>query len=220
MKAPKGIWAALASILALAVSACDQRPPDAEQEVRSVVEEALTTTDPGACESITTTGFRLEAYGFADNADALEACELQVSSGAESAAESVQMPVVDVTDSRATVVATVTGGDADGQRLTYRLVEAQGRWRIDQVVGLKLDHDQVARSTDRVLAQLGSVGVRGSVGECVAKRLGRRIAASAIVGLHGGKVAPNLNDRLDAVVAQCRGAREGVAPGVEVSPGP
>jgi hypothetical protein len=91
---------------------------------QAVVTAALTSSGPLAC-SVYVPQLLDKSYGGRDG------CESAIRSGG--VAKSAKIISAKVSGSSATVVAVPDGGPSSGEKLTYSLVQENGRWRLDKV---------------------------------------------------------------------------------------
>ncbi len=156
---------ALALLAAVAVGGCGDgdgaapgagtdRPAQAaspapdESRIRAVIHESMTTRDPSACRRLATQRF-LEQVTFETGAAAHEECRANTRKTDPARSVLISHVMVDGATARAHVAPT--GGDADGQAVTYALVKSGGSWKLDRVTAMKIDRARFDAATRRAL---------------------------------------------------------------------
>ena len=120
---------------ALALSACGGSSSD-EDQIEATIESSVTSSDPADCTKLSTQAF-MEQSSSTEGPAAVKECE---ETSDEGAAESVDVSNVVVDGSEASADAAFTGAEFDSQTLELALVEEDGDWKLNEVVGFtKLD---------------------------------------------------------------------------------
>jgi hypothetical protein len=129
--------------LVFGLAACGGGSESDEDKVVDVIETSVTSTDPADCKELATRSF-LEQTELEQGAAAVESCE-ESAEDTENDPESVDVSAVEVDGSAATADVAFTGGSFDGQTLSVALVEEDGDWKMDEIVGFaEFDQEKLA----------------------------------------------------------------------------
>lgn len=157
-------------IAALALSACGGSSSSSGGEdaaVETAIEESATSEDPKICSEFQTEAFNEFEYA---EGNALKQCEEHTESG-ESVAESVDISKVEVNGESATAEVEIEGSGLDGQVLEVGLVEEEGDWKMNELVGFtKFDSAAFAETLEAKLGE--EEGVGPELAKCVSESLG------------------------------------------------
>jgi len=114
---------------------------DDKDRIASVVETALTSTDPADCTMLYTQAF-LDTTQYAGTGEgAMDACRAQAKYTRDDP-NLVHVADVEVSGNSATAEAVVKGGLFDGQTLAFSLRNFSGEWKLDQFNDIKNFHLQ------------------------------------------------------------------------------
>lgn len=169
---------------------------DDEQEIRDVIERAVTTRDVKVeCEETVTDGFVRRIYG-----DVAQCRRAERPEPDEEEADDVRVSNVKIDGDSATARVRLIGGDTDGARGTLELRKADGAWRVDD-----LGVDLLRSTVDRGLRNSGEGSLRRpAVQRCarsaftsLSDRELRRVAYLAISEREGSEEA------LTSMLAPC-----------------
>jgi hypothetical protein len=142
------------TVCSLALAACG----DGREEAASVEQTIVTLSqsdDPADCRRLSTIGF-LEQSAKLEGRAAVEFCEETTVDPAAEDPKKVIVADVDVDGSTATATARFVGSSYDGQSVRFGLVERDGIWKIDELLGfIELD-------AERLVVELGREGLRRS----------------------------------------------------------
>lgn len=130
---PKYLLTALACALAaLALAACGGSDSDGdEDQITTVIETSVTSTDPADCEIYSTQAF-LEQTESAEGEEAVASCE-EDAEDTSNDADSVEVSAIEVDGDSATAEVAFTGGGFDGQAVAVSLVKEDGDWKLDSI---------------------------------------------------------------------------------------
>lgn len=107
-----------------------------EQQIRTTLTTALTSTDPSICRSHLTDNFLRQSTQETTVQAALRSCRRQLKSDQ---AKSVEIDSVDTRASRANAVIHTVGGVLPFEEATVSLRRADGRWRLHRLTDGTLD---------------------------------------------------------------------------------
>jgi hypothetical protein len=154
------------SLLACALGACGGGGTDSKEEkqARAVVQEAMTTKDPGACTRLVTEKFR-EQTTLERGAAGISSCRRDA---ATAASDSLSIDRVAVTGASAEAEIRPKGGSLPFKTATLGLRKTAGRWRIDRLKAGTLDRvalgrtmrEQLTSPPDRLPAKTVDCAVR------------------------------------------------------------
>jgi hypothetical protein len=138
-----------------------------EDEITEVIERSVTTRDPAVCTELQTQRFTEETTGETGQA-AIEDCEEDQAE--ETLADAVDVNETDIDDGNASAVATFEGGFIDGQSLEVELVDEDGQWKLDHLVGFA-DFDRAAFVESLLVGISESPDVPQEALGCIRQRL-------------------------------------------------
>lgn len=145
----------IAVLAALALAACGGGEGD-EDAVIDVIKTSATSTDPADCEALSTLAFMEQTTG-SNGDEAVEECESDAEDESGDPDE-VEVAEVEIEGTDASADVTFVGGNFDNQALTVGLVEADGDWKLDEIVGFaSFDRESMVASFDESLAEAGDV---------------------------------------------------------------
>ncbi|HEU4737766.1 MAG TPA: hypothetical protein VFS54_01655 [Solirubrobacterales bacterium] len=121
--------------MVLALASCGGDGKSDEEEIVEAIDYAFVSTDPDACTEQMTPAFSEQLFRD-DAADAVESCE-QNARAEESENDPVEVSNVVVDGSKATADVAF----ADAQAFSVALIEDDGDWKLDEVVGF-VDFDR------------------------------------------------------------------------------
>jgi hypothetical protein len=157
-------------VAALALAACGGGSSSSggeESAIETAIEESATSEDPKICSEFQTEAFNKSEYA---EGNALKQCEEATESGA-SVAESVDISSVKVDGESATAEVEVNGSGLDGQVLEVGLVEEEGDWKMNELLGFtKFDGPAFAETLEAKLAE--EEGVGPELAKCVSESVG------------------------------------------------
>jgi hypothetical protein len=130
--------AVLLALAPFALAACGDSESD-EDRIVETIETSATSTDPADCEALTTVAFMEQTSG-GSGKEAVDECE-EEAEDTEGDPDSVEVSEVEVDGSEATAETKFEGGNLDGQKLTVALVDEDGEWKLDRLVGF-VDFDR------------------------------------------------------------------------------
>jgi ABC-type glycerol-3-phosphate transport system substrate-binding protein len=124
-----------AAVLALVFGlvACGGSDESDEDKVVETVETAATSNDPAVCDETQTLAFIEQTTG-SNGKEAEKQCEKEAEGG-ESQPDSVEVSEVEVDGQSATANAKFKGGNLDAQTLEIGLIEEDGDWKLDELIG-------------------------------------------------------------------------------------
>lgn len=173
--------------LALGLAACGGGDESDEDKIVDVIETSVTSTDPADCEELATQAF-LEQTEFSQGAEAVKSCE-ESAGETEDDPDSVEVTNVEVAGSAATADAAFAGGSFDGQAFTVALIEEDGDWKLDEIVGFaKFDQEQLASSFEEAFQDEESI--EPQVAACIGEVLRELPQAQAEEIVIGGSADP------------------------------
>jgi Protein of unknown function (DUF2510) len=133
---------AIGVIAFLLLSGGDDKPTE-EETVKDTAEEIATTNDKSACTELATKEF-LQKISGESGAAAVEECE---DSTTEPFGDSAEIAEPDITGNKATVEATLDGGQLDGETIEMSLVKEGEDWKLDELVRNDLIEGSKAEQT-------------------------------------------------------------------------
>jgi hypothetical protein len=153
-------------VTAIAAGGCggSDEPAGEEQQVRAVVQEIMTATDPSICTRLATRGF-LEQTTAERGSAAVRACRKDAD-----AVGAKKLTIDRVTVDGATAVAAIrpSGGTLPFERATLALRRTDGSWKVDRLRGGTLDRAAFGRV---LRTQLADEKVGASVADCAVRDL-------------------------------------------------
>jgi ABC-type glycerol-3-phosphate transport system substrate-binding protein len=155
--------------LALGLAACGGGGGESDEEkIETTIETSATSTDPANCAKYSTLKF-MEQTSSGQGAEAEKDCEEEAEE-AEGKPESVSVSNVEIEGEEATADAAFEGGNFDGQTLTVALVEEEGDWKLNELVGFA--NFDAAKLIDALVQQLEAEGsAKPKLIACVAEGL-------------------------------------------------
>jgi hypothetical protein len=155
----------------LALVACGGGDGESDEEkIVEAIETSATSDDPGDCEALATQAFH-EQTQLSQGVQALRDCEEEAREE-ENDTESVEVSKVRVDESSATADVAFSGGTFDGQTLSVALVEEDGDWKLNEVLGFAaFDQEQLVAAFEEALTN-GEDAVAPGVASCIAEGLG------------------------------------------------
>ena len=167
-------WALLTGLIllpALVFGLHRLNPPSDKTRIESTIESVATSEDPAYCESKVTTAYLEQTTGvrapFAD-----DRCEADAG---RSSAESVDVTAVAIDGDRATATVVNHGGSFDGSILKVELIEEDGEWKLDRLVGFQyFARAKFERAYRRLFLQSGSQAGAAQCGLARMRRLSDR----------------------------------------------
>lgn len=173
---------ALACCLGLVACAGDDTDGKDEADIRTIIREASTSTDPGLCTTHQTQAL-LEQDSATKGRAAVTSCR---EGAAGDAADSVDISSVDVTgDTTANASLRLHGGGAnelEDQQLEFRLRKEGERWKIDRLTDIDLDRAKFDRGLRREFTMPPN-RIPAPVAECFIEQLGPLSDAKLEAGL-------------------------------------
>lgn len=161
----RALVSAVTVFVACALGACggdgDAASKDKKQ-IRSVVTEVITTTDPSACTRLTTQTFLEQTTG-AQGSDAVRTCRRNATAAS---AQSVSIGRVAVSGPRASADVRPKGGSLAFTSLRIGLRKTTGRWKIDRAKSGTLDRAAFFRLSRRELTSPPNE-VSPAIADCV-----------------------------------------------------
>lgn len=140
-------------LVVLAVLFALNRPPGDRAQIDKTIAAVATSADPSYCETRVTPRY-LEQVTGTESPFADEICEREAGG---SRAIAVDTSGVVVEGDRATAVAHNEGGSFDGSSLAVSLVEEDGHWKLDRLVGFRhFDRARFNRAYRRSFLEFGS----------------------------------------------------------------
>lgn len=155
---------------ALALAACGGDGDGDAQAIGEAIERVATTADPAVCTEVQTQRFTEQVVGEGRTGSAAIAqCRSNAGMGV---AEAVEVSGIQVDGTAATAKAAVRGSTFDGQTLVIALVEEDGAWKLDELVGFDdFDRSRMIASFTDELRSTG--GLPPKVVGCVGEQLER-----------------------------------------------
>jgi len=149
----------LAAMLAAALLAPAGCGGSDEDDATQAAEEALTSTDLSVCGDLLTDRY-LQQIQLAGGDQGVEACQAELNFSASEAAEAQS---IELDGDRATAEIAITGGQFDGQVVTYELAKEGDQWKLDRLVGFA-EYDDAAfdRAQDAILEKGKEVNPPGA----------------------------------------------------------
>lgn len=175
-RTPFGI---LVIALALGVAACgggggggdEDRQADPEAGIQKAVSAFVGSDDPADCRRYSTPR-ALEQMAKVSYDVALAICEALTDNPRVEDAEKVIVSAIEIDERAATGVAFVMGSVIDGQTLKFALVERDGRWQVDEVLGFfDLDEKKLAMEWGRLQLLLATSPEEAESATCLMNRL-------------------------------------------------
>lgn len=161
-------------IVAVALAGCGGGSGDPEAAIEATVRTAVLSHDAAKCTEAMTAALREEVSGKSGK-DALEDCEEEAVEDKHDT-KAVAVSNVKVHGDHASAEAAYTGGTFGGQTIVLSLVEAGGRWKVDQVVRIsKFDRKRLLAGAAVNLTDKGEASP--DQGRCIVARLGRKTRA-------------------------------------------
>jgi hypothetical protein len=120
-----------------------------------------TQNDPKQCTNDLTRAYLLHHFG--PGKGALDRCRRTNTPQAERAADRITVEGLTATGSSAIATIRMTGGYSDGSVVTYRVVNENGRWKLDRLSDIQIDRAAYDRY---VKNQLGAQGYLPSETTC------------------------------------------------------
>lgn len=124
---------ALLLALALVLAACGGGGESDEDKIASTIETSATSNDPAVCDETQTLAFMEQTSG-STGKEAEKGCEEEAKEG-EDQPDSVNVSKVEVDGDTATANAEFKGGPFDAQTLELALVDEDGGWKLDELIG-------------------------------------------------------------------------------------
>lgn len=155
--------------LALVLAACGGGGESDEDKVVNAIETSATSTDPSVCTELQTLAF-VEQTQSEEGKAAVKACEEETNDGSSNP-DSVDVTKVEVDGTNATADAAFVGGNFDGQTLGIALVEEDGDWKLDEVIGFtKFDKAKLLTALATGFEEEGEV--EPELASCIIQALG------------------------------------------------
>jgi hypothetical protein len=157
----------IAFAIPFTLAACDDDNNEDEDQITAAIEASATSTDPAVCTTYQTQNFNEQTSG-ATGQQAIKECEEDQQE--ETVADSVDVSDIEIDDGSATAVAALTGGFIDGQSLEVGLVEEDGQWRMDELIGFReFDRAQYVDTIVRGIAE--DTGGGPQIESCIRERV-------------------------------------------------
>ncbi|HET8813672.1 MAG TPA: hypothetical protein VFM51_01800 [Solirubrobacterales bacterium] len=157
-----------------------------EDKVIEVIETSATSDDPADCEALNTQAF-LEQTQLSEGVQAIRDCE-EEAEGEENDPKSVAVSNVGVEESTATADVAFTGGTYGGQTLSVQLIEEDGDWKLDEVLGFaEFDQDQLVATFEESLSS-DEAGLTPQEVTCFGEALGALSKEETEEVLFGGSL--------------------------------
>jgi len=141
----------LTVVTALALGACGEASD--QDQIRHVVQQAFTNTDPNVCMSAMTPAF-VQQSRLERGADAMNACRKNRKTDA---AASVDFVSVQVRGHSAQAKFEPRGGNSAYKQATVRLRKPDGTWKVDRLTQVSIDRARFFQVVRRVLTSTGSL---------------------------------------------------------------
>ena len=151
--------------------------------------ETLTTNDPAQCDAALTRRFVEDSFG-ERGSEALEVCREENADAKTTFADEVNITEVDVDGAEAQVTVEVTGGDSDGQVVTFDLVHDMGQWKLDRFAEVQIDRPRFERA---YAATAVAEGMSDREARCLVGRL-RRYTTEELERAMVAPAGPDLPD--------------------------
>ena len=212
---------------AFGASACGGDGDSDEDQIKDVINEAVTTTDTSACTDLVTENFVETTYGEADDPQA--ACEQDVEDSTNDP-DSLDFESIEVDGDSATTDVTFNGGENDGRTATIGLVKEGDDWKVDSFEAASSDTATGTEATTRTETSAGtdasgSPSVSGTVGkaveqvarqqleqsgqftdaqvDCILDGIRDDLAKYSLDEISGGNLPPALNNKIVEVTKGC-----------------
>jgi hypothetical protein len=152
---------------ALTLAACGSSESD-EDQIVSAIESSATSTDAADCEALSTVAFMEQTAG-GSGEEAVKTCEEEAEDDSDNS-DSVAVSKVQVDGSDSTADAKFVGGNLDGQTLTIALVDEDGDWKLDRLVGFAdFNREGLIGSFEETLGE--SDEIADTVSSCIVEGL-------------------------------------------------
>jgi hypothetical protein len=153
-------------VTAFALAACGSSGNSDESQIEAAIETSATSKSPSKCTEVETQAFVEQSTGESGQA-AVKQCEAEAP---EESAESVEVSNIEIEGSEATAEATVTGSALDGQTLEVALVEEEGQWKLNELMGF-VNFDQ-AKLVEAFATRLKESGeLKAETASCIVEAL-------------------------------------------------
>lgn len=171
----------LVILVVCAIGACgdesgDSARSDDESQIRAVLTEALTATDPAICE-------RRATRRFLDQFRALRATTTVRACGGDddlAAATSVAIERVAVSGPRAGADVRPSGGQLPFKTVRIGLRRAGGRWKLDRIKGGTLDRPAFLEFMRKQLSASPGSGSQHEIADCTLRELEQTESAAVV----------------------------------------
>lgn len=178
---------ALLLIVPLTLVACGGGDGESDEDkVIGVIKTSATSDDPADCEALSTQAF-LEQTQLSQGVQAIRDCEEEAEEE-ENDPKSVAVSNVGVEGSTATADVAFAGGTYDGQTLSVGLVEEDGDWKLDEVLGFtEFNQDQLVTTFEKSLSS-DEAALRPEEISCIGEALGALSKEETEEVLFGGSL--------------------------------
>jgi hypothetical protein len=113
----------------------------------------FTENDPKQCTQNMTRAFLRHSFG--SSAGTLDRCHRTNTPQSETNAKSVTVESLTATGSSAIAVIRLSGGQSDGTTSTYKVVNEDGHWKLDQLTDVQIDRARLDQTLTNELGQHG-----------------------------------------------------------------
>jgi hypothetical protein len=171
----------------LALGACgdgggEGADPDPQAAIEKTIETFSRTDDPADCRRLATARFLVQTGSVGYDA-ALSACEEAAVDPLVEDAKKVTISEIQVDGDAATAVASYRGSGFDGQTIRVALVERDGQWKHDELVGfVDFDADKMVTALGRELLLQAKFREEAELMSCVVSGL-RRLEDGELEGI-------------------------------------
>lgn len=166
--------AVLLLICAFALAACggaEEKDGEAEAAIEGAIVKLAKSDDPADCRKLVTRGF-LEQTGKVGYELALLICEEAAVDPLVEDAEKVTVSGIEVEGDSATAVAAFVGSGFDGQTVEFGLVERDGQWKHDELLGfVKFNPEKMVTELGREMLLSAESPAEVEAATCVLGRL-------------------------------------------------
>lgn len=145
---------------------------DAEAAIEKTIVTLAKTDDPADCRRLATARFH-EVTGKSNYETALSICEEAAIDPLVEDAEKVTVSEIEVEGDSATAVAAYVGSGLDGQVVRLGMVERDGRWKQDELLGfVRFDAEKMVTELGREILLMAKTPREAESASCVVRRLG------------------------------------------------
>lgn len=167
MRPRRALAAVLLAVAAASLAGCGGNGGEGpEAAVEATLVAAGTSGDPADCARLHTQRF-LDERSLEPGEAAIVNCELETVASQDAVAETVTVSGVDLDGEAASADAAFRGGNLDGQRISFALVEESGLWKVDAIVAfVRFDREGLLEAISAEMVELAKESGEAGAAAC------------------------------------------------------